>query len=75
MPKSGQKLRAGSLKGGKSEPSSRAKVGTGGRFKALTEKLSHEKGVTDPKGLAAAIGRARYGKSKMANMLAKGRKK
>lgn len=68
MPRKGQQLRAGSLKGRKSQPSSKAKLGSGGRFKTLTNKLSHEKGVTNPKGLAAALGRAKLGKKKMANL-------
>lgn len=74
MPKKGQKLKAGSLKGGKSEPSSKAKLGSGGRFKALEGKLE-KKGVKDPGALAASIGRAKYGKAKMAKMSAKGRGK
>ena len=71
--KKGQKLKAGSLKGGKSEPASKAKVGSGKRFAALEEKLA-TKGVKNPSGLAAAIGRAKYGMKKMAKMAAKGRK-
>ena len=52
-----------------------AKLGSGGRFKALKAKLSKQKGVTDPGALAAAIGRKKYGKKKMAAMSAAGRKK
>lgn len=69
----GQKIRPGSLKGGKSEPASKAKAGSGGRFKALEHKLSGKKGVKDPGALAAAIGRAKFGKGKFQNMAAKGR--
>lgn len=75
MPRKGKKLRAGSLKGGKNEPASKAKLGSGGRFKALEEKLSHKKGVTNPGALAASIGRAKYGKKKMSKMSSKGKKK
>lgn len=75
MPKKGQKIKPGSLKGGKSEPSAKAKMGSGKRFKALEKKLSKEKGVYDPAGLAAALGRAKVGSSKMSKMAAKGRKK
>lgn len=72
--KKGQKIKPGSLKGGKSEPSSSAKAGSGGRFKALESKLA-DKGVKDPGALAASIGRAKFGSKKMAQMAAKGRKK
>jgi len=61
-----------SLKGGKSEPSSSAPAGEGGRFKALKGKLSKEKGVKDPGALAAAIGRKKFGKSKFQSMSKKG---
>lgn len=74
MTKKGQKIRAGSLKGGKNQPSTKAKAGSGSRFKALEKKLSHQKGVTNPAGLAAALGRAKFGKNKMASMASKGRK-
>lgn len=75
MPKKGQKVKPGSLKGGKSKPSAKAKAGSGKRFDALEKKLSKEKGVNNPSALAAALGRAKFGASKMANMAAKGRKK
>lgn len=45
------------------------------RFDKLAGKLSKEKGVTDPKGLAAVIGRKKYGKAKFQAMAAKGKKK
>ena len=48
------------------------KLGSGGRFKALTKKLS-KKGVKDPKALAAFIGRKKYGKKKFAMLSAKGK--
>ena len=59
-------------------PQKRAKGGKvegGGRFKKLEGKLAHRKGVTDPAGLAAYIGREKYGSSKMAKMSAAGRKR
>lgn len=73
MSKKGQKLVPGSLKGGKDEPASKAKLGSGGRFKALKDKLT-EKGAENPGALAAAIGRAKYGTKKMGQMAKKGRK-
>jgi hypothetical protein len=51
----------------------KAKLGTGARFKALVGKLAGK--VKNPKAVAAAIGRKRYGKKRMAQMAAKGRKK
>jgi len=72
--KKGQKVKAGSLKGGKNEPSAKSKPGTGKRFDALEKKLS-AKGAKNPGGLAAALGAAKFGAKKMAQMAAKGRKK
>lgn len=43
-------------------------------FKKLEGKLAHEKGVTNPAGLAAAIGREKYGAKGMAAKAAAGRK-
>ncbi len=51
------------------------KLGTGARFKALTKKLSGRKGVTNPAGLAAFIGRKKFGTKKFTQLSAKGRKK
>ena len=51
------------------------KLGSGKRFAALKKKLSGKKGIYNPAGLAAAIGRKKYGAKKMASMAAKGRKK
>lgn len=52
------------------------KLGSGGRFKALTNKLeSQGKSPEAAKGIAAAAGRAKYGNAKMAKMAAAGRKK
>lgn len=50
-------------------------LGSGGRFKALTAKLAHKPGITNPKAVAAAIGRKKYGAKKMASMAAAGRKR
>ena len=51
----------------------KAKLGTGKRFKALKGKLA-AKGAQNPGGLAAYIGRKKYGKAKFQNLSAKGRK-
>ena len=50
------------------------KLGGGGRFQKLESKLAKRPGVTNPAGLAAAIGRKKYGKKKFAKLSAKGRK-
>jgi hypothetical protein len=50
------------------------RLGGGGRFAALRDKLAGQRGVTDPGALAASIGRKKYGSKKMAKMAAKGRK-
>ena len=71
--KKGQKIIPGMLKGGKSQPSAKAKPGTGARFAALENKLAG-KGVKNPGALAAAIGRAKFGAKKMSKMAAKGKK-
>lgn len=42
-------------------------------FDELARRLAHKKGVTDPKGLAAAIGRRKFGASTMAQAAAKGK--
>lgn len=55
---------------------SKAKLGSGGRFKALKEKLQKQgKSAESAKAIAASIGRAKYGNKKMSAMAAKGRKK
>ena len=46
----------------------KAKLGSGKRFAALKGELSHEKGVSDPAAVAAAIGRKKYGAKKMGAM-------
>jgi hypothetical protein len=50
------------------------KLGGGGRFAALKSELSGQRGVTSPGGLAAYIGRKKYGASKFAALSARGRK-
>lgn len=70
----GKKVRAGSRVGGKSQPASRAPLGSGGRFKALKRKLSKKKGVQNPDALAAAIGRSAHGRKGMARLSSRGRK-
>lgn len=50
------------------------KLGGGGRFAALKEKLADRKGVSNPGALAAYIGAQKYGKAKMSKMAARGRK-
>jgi hypothetical protein len=48
-----------------------AKIG----FKALTKKLSSEKGVSNPAAVAAKIGRAKYGQKAMTAKAVAGKKK
>jgi hypothetical protein len=45
------------------------------KFNKLAGKLSKEKGVTNPKALAAAIGRKKYGEKGMEARAAAGRKR
>lgn len=49
------------------------KLGSGGRFAALKEKLSKKSSVSNAGGLAAAIGRKKFGKKKFQSMAAKGK--
>lgn len=51
------------------------KLGGGGRFAALKSKLAKRGGVSNPGAVAAAIGRAKYGKGRFQAMAAKGRKR
>lgn len=53
----------------------KAKLGSGARFKKLEKSLSKEKGIRNPGAVAASIGRKKYGGSKMAKLSAKGRKR
>jgi hypothetical protein len=50
-------------------------LGSGDRFNHLAHELAQRNGVTDPKALAAWIGRKKYGAKRMANWAAKGRSK
>lgn len=50
------------------------KLGGGGRFAKLKAKFASE-GKSNPAGLAAAIGRKKYGAKKFASLSAKARKK
>ncbi len=49
-------------------------LGSGQRFKSLAAKLAGQPGVTNPAGLAASIGRKKFGNVKFAGLAAKGRK-
>lgn len=58
--------------------SKKARLGSGSRFKALVSKLSSRMGkgkVRDPKALAAAIGRKKYGKKKFQKLASAGKKR
>ena len=50
-------------------------LGSGGRFANLKAALGNRPGVQNPGALAAAIGRKKYGESKMSSMAAAGRKR
>jgi hypothetical protein len=50
------------------------KLGTGKRFKAV-EASARKSGARDPKAVAAAAGRKKYGAKKMAKMAAASRKR
>jgi len=50
------------------------KLGTGKRFKAA-EASARKSGARDPKAVAAAVGRRKYGAKKMAKMAAAGRRR
>lgn len=52
----------------------KGKLGSGSRFKAV-EASARKSGARDPKAVAAAVGRKKYGKKKMAKMAAAGRKR
>ena len=49
-------------------------LGGGGRFAALKNKLSQQKGVTNPGALAAVIGRKKMGKAKFQKLATAGNK-
>jgi hypothetical protein len=50
-------------------------LGTGVRFKKLTQSIAAGGNVRNPEAVAAAAGRKKYGKAKMARMAAAGRKR
>lgn len=50
------------------------KLGSGKRFAALAAALSRKPGVSDAKGLAAYLGRKKYGKKKFQKLAAAGKK-
>jgi hypothetical protein len=50
----------------------RGKLGSGTRFDNAVKEFS-KKGIKNPKGLAAAIGRKKYGKKKFQEMAKRGR--
>jgi len=52
----------------------KARLGSGERFRALTAKL-RRRGVKNPKALAAWIGRRKFGKRRMAQLAAAGRRR
>ena len=54
----------------------KAKLGSGKRFKALTDKLEKSgKSADSAKAIAASIGRKKYGAKKMSSMAKAGRAK
>lgn len=53
---------------------SQPKLGSGKRFSNLKNKLAKEKGVKNPGAMAAAIGREKYGNTKMNELSKKGKK-
>jgi len=56
---------------------SKPKLGSGGRFKALQNKIAKEPGYPrkEAAAVAASIGRKKYGSSAMSKMSAAGRKR
>lgn len=52
----------------------KAKLGSGKRFAALKAKLAR-RGVRSPGGLAASIGRKKYGKKRFQKLASRGRKR
>lgn len=56
------------------KPNAKAPLGQGGRFAALKQKLAKKPGITNPGGLAASIGRKKYGNKKFAGLSRKGMK-
>jgi len=54
--------------------SKQPKLGSGERFKKLANKFA-KRGIENPKGLAAYIGREKYGEKKMEKLAENGRKR
>jgi hypothetical protein len=55
------------------KPNAKAPLGQGGRFAALKQKLSKQ-GASSPGGLAAYIGRKKYGNKGFARLASRGKK-
>ena len=51
------------------------KLGSGKRFKSLANKIARSGHVDNPKAVAAAIGRKKYGNEKMQAMAKKGKER
>ncbi len=51
----------------------KGKLGDGSRFAALESKLSKQPGIYNPAGLAASIGRKKYGNAGFAKLAKKGK--
>ena len=56
------------------KPNAKAKLGSGGRFAALKNKIAKEPGIKNPGAVAASIGIKKYGQQKMTSMAVKGKK-
>jgi hypothetical protein len=54
---------------------SKPKLGSGKRFARLKASIARRGGVRDPGAVAAAIGRAKYGKTRFQKLAASGRRK
>ena len=51
----------------------KAPLGTGARFKSLVSQLSAKPGIKNPAGLAADVGREKYGASRFAKLSQSGK--
>lgn len=51
------------------------RIGSGARFRGLEAKLAGRKGVKNPGGLAAAIGRKKYGKKRFQALAEAGKRR
>lgn len=67
--------RARKRKGFSFKKSGSAPLGSGERFKALSSAIAKRKGVKNPKAIAAAIGRKKYGRKRFSQLSAAGRRK